>query len=172
MNTTQLIILHNDCMVELWSSCVHNSEQYDEFLLSQLFSVTQKFNLMEEKKRFFLSHTSDNSSTEDTLSIFYLWKTCESLWNDLMVLYPCTRPLAPTAARVWWLAQSLICSYRRGHVNSDPKILFWCLFFSLFFTMYLTTTLPQKKKHHQVCFWDYQMYIFFTSLHLQYMIYQ
>ena len=57
-------------------------------------------------------------------------------------LYPCTRPLPPSAVQVWRLAQSLICSYRRGHGNSDPKILF---FFPLFFTMYLTTTLPQKK---------------------------
>lgn len=51
MNTTQLIILHNDCMVELWSSCVHNSEHYYEFLLSKLFSVTQKFNWMKKKKK-------------------------------------------------------------------------------------------------------------------------
>lgn len=27
MNTTQLIILHNDCMVDLSPSCVHNSEK-------------------------------------------------------------------------------------------------------------------------------------------------
>lgn len=74
MNTTQHIILHNDCMVELRSSCVHNSEQYYEFLLSQLFSVTQKFNLMGKKKVFlFVSHKNQLvSSKEDILSIFYL----------------------------------------------------------------------------------------------------
>lgn len=54
-------------------------------------------------------------------------------YNNTMVLYPCTWPLAPTAAWVWWLAQSLICSYRWGH------------FFLLFFTMHLTTTLAWKN---------------------------
>lgn len=65
-----------------------------------------------------------------------------------MVLYPCTWPLAPTAAWVWRLAQSLICSYRRGHGNSDPKILRF-FFLLLLFTMYLTTTPPQNKKQNK-----------------------
>lgn len=58
-------------------------------------------------------------------------------------LHPCTQLLPLWAVWVWWLAQSLICSRRRGHGNSDPKILSW-FFFSLFFTMFLTTTRPQK----------------------------
>ena len=77
MNTAQLPILHNDCMVDLWSGCVHNSEQYNEFLLSQLSSVTQKLNLMKNKKtreeNIFVSHEKRLfSSTEDVHPMFDL----------------------------------------------------------------------------------------------------
>lgn len=49
MNTTQLIVRHNDCMFDLWSSCVQNAEHYYEFLQSKVFSVTQKLNFMRKK---------------------------------------------------------------------------------------------------------------------------
>lgn len=49
MNTTHLIILHNDCMFELWS-VVYITNNTEWVLLSQFFSVTQMFYLTLKKK--------------------------------------------------------------------------------------------------------------------------
>lgn len=64
-----------------------------------------------------------------------------------MILHPCTWPPTATAAWEWWLAQSLICSSRRGRVNRNCKILFLFFFLSSFGCIQLQRCLKNTARY-------------------------
>lgn len=140
-----------------------NSEQCDEFLLSQPFSVTQKFNLIGKNKKKEILFVSTLCTAQiqgggplHILALKHVSPLCKMTWW----FYPCTRPLAPTAAWVWWLL-------RQGHGNCDPKILLGCFVFFGFFLqcIYLQHCLKNTIRYVvEITKCTY----FSTSLHLQY----
>lgn len=143
MNTTQLIILHNDCMVDLSPSCVHNSEKV-------LWVLTYLTVFSRSKVQFELtswySRMSINWSTPQRTPFLYSTskrhvKPCIMTWWFYIHAHYHWLPQRPGFGALHSLWYVVIDE------AMEIGILKYCLdvvVFSLFFTMYLTTILPQK----------------------------